>query len=82
VVGLVGVVVSPGAFVAVRTDREPVGACVDSGGEALSPLPDESTIAAITPPTAAAATANASAAFFTGSEATLGPPCLRASKSS
>jgi hypothetical protein len=75
-------VVGPGAFVEGRTDRELSGACVGSGGEALSPPPDESTIVAIKPPAAAAATAAASAAFFTGSEATLAPPCLHASKSS
>jgi hypothetical protein len=81
VVLLVGVV-GPGAFVAVRTDRELPGACADSGGEALSPPPGESIIAAIKPPAAAAATAAASATFFTGSEATLAPPCPHASKSS
>ena len=75
-------VVGPGAFVAVRTDRELSGACADSGGEALSPPPEESIIAAIKPPAAAAATAAASATFFTGSEATLAPPCPHASKSS
>jgi hypothetical protein len=70
------------ASVAVREVREAAGACVDSGGEVLSPSPDESTTAAITPPAAAAATAAASAAFFTGSEATLGRRCLHASKNS
>jgi hypothetical protein len=69
-----------GAVVATVADR--VGEVVDSGGDALPPLPDESTIATITPPAAAAATAAASAAFFTESEATLAPPWLHASKSS
>jgi hypothetical protein len=81
------VVVGAGAVVLVLAGAvvpvvpEPVGARVDCG-DALSPLPDESTIATITPPTAAAATAAASAAFLTGSEATLAPPWPHLSKSS
>jgi hypothetical protein len=52
------------------------------GGDAVPPLPDETTIAMITPATAAAATAAASTAFFTGSEATLAAQWLHASRSS
>jgi hypothetical protein len=81
-VELFGVVVPDGEVVCVGVVRDPVAECVDGGGEALLPPPDESTIATITPPTDAAATAAASAAFFTGSEATLAPQCLHASKSS
>jgi hypothetical protein len=83
-----GAVALRGGVVAVVAEglvgvRDRVGEWVDPGGdEVLSPLLDESTIATITPPAAAAATAAASAAFFTGSEATLGPPCPHASKSS
>jgi hypothetical protein len=53
----------------------------DPGGDALPP-PDDRTIAAITPATAAVATAAASTAFFTESEATLAPRCPHASRSS
>jgi hypothetical protein len=78
-------VLSVGACVAVCEGRVVFGvvcAVVEPEGDTLSPSPDETMIATTTPARAAAATAAASRAFFTGSEATLGPPWPVGSKSS
>jgi len=82
-------VLSVGACVVVCEGRVVLGvvcgvvcAVVEPEGDTLSPSPDETMIATTTPARAAAATAAASRAFFTGSEATLGPPWPVGSKSS
>jgi hypothetical protein len=69
-----GAAVVAGREVAVCVLVDPVGAAVDSSGDAVFPPPHDTSIAAITPPAAAAATTAANTAFLTWSEATLGPP--------
>jgi hypothetical protein len=79
--GGTGVPPVPAAVVVARVPVEAV-APEEAGAAGFLSLPEETTIAATTPATAATATAAASRAFFTDSEATLARPCQNGSKSS